>query len=136
MLLLGFIRDKVSLVAIVFFSSTYSFCHDRSFFGYLTIYLGRFVVLCILCHDNLMCDYWNSYVATSIIVSQQCLCAAPSNWCRDLVFMSRQHVCLVSCCNNVSCIISISVSTRKVCRDRVLLSLPDFLLQLHFDLAT
>ena len=42
-----------------------------------------------------MCGDWNSYVVTSTIVSRQCFCAGSSNWCHDLVFMSRQHVCLV-----------------------------------------
>ena len=42
-----------------------------------------------------MCGYWNSYVATSTIVSRQCFYAASSNWCRDQVLMLRQHVCLV-----------------------------------------
>ena len=94
-LLLGFSCDKVSLVATIFFSSEYSFCRDRSFFGSLTICLARSFVLFVLCRDNLMCGYWNSYVVTSTIVSRQRFCAVSSNWCRDQVFMSRQHVCLV-----------------------------------------
>ena len=99
-ILLGFSRDKVSLVATVFFFfsifilSRQSFlCHDRYFFGSLTICPARFVVLSILCRDNLMCDYWNNYVATSTIMSRPCFCATSSNWCRDPVFMSRQHFC-------------------------------------------
>ena len=104
MLLLIFSRDKVSLVAIVFFSSAYSFCRDRGqsflcrdkyFFVSLTICLARSIVLSVLCRDNLMCGDWNSNVATLTIVSRQCFCAASSNWCHDPVFMSRQHVCLV-----------------------------------------
>ena len=88
-ILLGFSRNKIPLVVIVLFSSACSFCHDKSFFGSLTICLTRSVVLSILCRDNLMCDYWNSYVVTLTIVSRQCFCAASSNWCRDLVFISR-----------------------------------------------
>ena len=42
-----------------------------------------------------MCGYWNNYVETSTIVLRQCFCETSSNWCRDPVFMSRQHVCLV-----------------------------------------
>ena len=70
-------------------------CRDRSFFGSLTTCLARSVVLSVLCRDNLMCGYWNSYVATLTIVSRQCFCAASSNWCHELVFMSQQHLCLV-----------------------------------------
>ena len=40
---------------------------------------ARSVVLSILCRDNLMCDYWNSYVATLTIVSRHCFYAASSN---------------------------------------------------------
>ena len=40
-----------------------------------------------------MCVYWNSYVTTLTIVLRHCFCAASSNLCRDLVFMSRQHLC-------------------------------------------
>ena len=68
-------------------------CRDRSFFGSLTIYLTRFIVLSVLCHDNLICVYWNSYVATSTIMSRHCFCAASSNLCRDPVFMLQQHFC-------------------------------------------
>ena len=35
-------------------------------------------------------------------------------------FLCRENISVGSCCNNVSCIVSISVETRKVCRDRVL----------------
>ena len=88
-------RDNI-LFFIIFILSRQSFlCRDRSFFGSLTICLARSIVLSVLCRDNLMCGYWNSYVATTTIVSRQCFCAASSNWCSDLVFMSRQHFYLV-----------------------------------------
>ena len=79
MLLLGFSHDKVSLVAIVFFSSAYSFYCDRvsSIATILCVVTGIFM----LRHQQLCCDNVS--------------CAASSNWCRDLVFMSRQHFCLV-----------------------------------------
>ena len=35
-------------------------------------------------------------------------------------FLCRDSIFVGSCCNNVSCIFSISVEIRKVCRDRVL----------------
>ena len=105
----------------MFILSRQSFlCRDRSFFGSLTICLAKFVFLIILCHDNLMCGSLNSYVATSTILSLRSFCATSSNWCRNLVFMSRQHFCFGSYCNNVSCIVRISIVTQKVCRDRVL----------------
>ena len=66
-ILLRFCRDRVSLVATVFFSSAYSLCRDRSFFSSLIIYLAKSVVLTVLCRDNLMCGSLNKYVATSII---------------------------------------------------------------------
>ena len=146
-LLLGFSRYKVSLVATIFFSSTYSFCRDISFFSSLTIFFARYDVLSVLCRDNLMCGYWNSYVATSTIVSRQYFCVASLNWCHDPIFMSRQHVCLVlvatmflvlstfmSPINLISCfnfililrhsllVLSMfSVATQFLCRDRTFL---------------
>ena len=95
-------------------------CHDRSFFGSLTICLAKSAVLTVLCRDNLMCGSLNSYVATSTILLRQSFCVVSSNWCHDPVFMLQQHLCFGSCCNNVSCIVRISVATQKVCRDRVL----------------
>ena len=79
----------------IFILSRQSFllCLDRSFFGSLTICPARSVVLSILCRDNLMCVYWNSYVATLTIVLRHCFCAASSNLCHDPVFMSRQYFC-------------------------------------------
>ena len=38
-------------------------------------------------------------------------------------FLCRDNISVGSCCNNVSCIVSIFVTTRKVCRDKVLLPL-------------
>ena len=82
-------RDSI-LFFNIFILSLQSFLYrDKSFFGSLTICPARSFVLSILCHDNLMCDYWNSYVVTLTIVSQQCLCVAFSNWCGDTVCMSR-----------------------------------------------
>ena len=111
MLLLGFHRERVSMVPKVFFSSAYSFCRDRSFFGPFTICLAKSVVLIVPCHDNLICGSLNSYVATSTILLRQSFCAASSNWCREPVFMPCQHFCFGSCCNNVSCIVIIFVAT-------------------------
>ena len=68
-------------------------CCDRSFFGSLTLYPARSVVLSILCRDILMCVYWNNYVATLTIVLRHSLCATHSKLCRDPVSMSRQHLC-------------------------------------------
>ena len=41
---------------------------DKSFFGSLTLCPTRSVVLSIICHDILMCVYWNNYVVTLTIV--------------------------------------------------------------------
>ena len=67
-----------------------------------------------------MCGSWNSYVVTSIIVSRQCfLCSF-----FKLVARPRFYVAMTflfgSCCNDVSCIVSISIATRKVCRNKFL----------------
>ena len=67
-----------------------------------------------------MCDSLNSYVATSTILLRQSFYAASSNWCRDPIFMSRQHFCFGSCYNIVSCIVRTSIATQKFCRDRFL----------------
>ena len=80
-------HDSILFFSIFILSRQSFLCRDKSFFSSLTIYLARYVVLSVLCCDNLMCDYWNSYVAMSTIVSRQCFCAASSNWCRDPVFM-------------------------------------------------
>ena len=85
-ILVEFSCDKVSVVATVIFSSAYLLYRDKPFFGYLKICLARSVVLSILCHDNLMCVYWNSYVATLTIVLPHYLCAAFSNLCRNPVY--------------------------------------------------
>ena len=53
-----------------------------------------------LCHDIVSVQLLQIYVATQFL-------------CHDGISFS-------SCCNNVSCIVSISVMTRKVCRNRVL----------------
>ena len=128
MLLFGFSRDKVSLVATVFFSSSYSFCHDRSFFGSLIICLVRSVVLSVLCRDNLMCGYWNSYIATSTIVSRQCFCAAFSNWCLDPVCYVATTCLFGSCCNfililrhSLLMVSMFAVVTQILCCDRAFL---------------
>ena len=121
MLLLGFRRDSILFFSIFIMSRLSFLCHDRSFFGSLTICLAKSAVLTVLCCDNLMCGSMNSYVATStIFLSRQSYCAASSNWCRDQFFMTRQHFCFGSCCNNVSYIVRIYVATKKVCCDRVL----------------
>ena len=63
---------------------------------------------------------WNSYVVTSIIVSRQCfLCSFFKLMSRPSFYVTTAFL-FGSCYNNVSCIVSISVATRKVCRDRVL----------------
>ena len=123
MLLLGFSRDSILFFNIFILSQQSFVCRDRSFFGSLKICLSRSVILSILCCDNLMCGYWNSYVATSTIVSRQCFCLASSNWCRYIIFYVAIACLFGSCCNNFSCIVSISIATRKVCRNRLLLPL-------------
>ena len=77
----------------IFVSSACLLYRDRSFFGSLTLCSARSPVLSILCHDILMCVYWNNYVATLTIVLPHCFYAASSKLCRDLVSMSRQQFC-------------------------------------------
>ena len=121
-LLLGFSRDKVSLVATIFFSSEYSFyklCRDRSFFGYLTICLARSVVLSALCHYNLKYGYWNICFNIDNCVTTVFMCSFFKLVSRPNFYVAT--TCLFgSCCNNVSCVVRIFVATRKVCRDKVL----------------
>ena len=81
-------RYSIIFFSIIILSRQRKFYRDRSFFGSLTICLARFVVLSVLCRNNLMCGYWNSYVAISTIVSRQCFYASSSNWCHDPTFMS------------------------------------------------
>ena len=95
-------------------------CRDRSFFGSLTLCPTRFVVLSFLCVDTLMCGYWNIYITTLTIVLRHCLCAASSN-CVVTQFLCHDSNSVGSCCNNVSCIVSIPVATRKLYLDIVLL---------------
>ena len=94
-------------------------CCDRSFFGSLTFFPARSVVLSILCRNALIYGYWNIYVATLTIVLQHCFCAASLN-CVMTQFLCRDSISVRSYCNNVSCIVCILVTTRKVYRNRVL----------------
>ena len=48
---------------------------------------------------------------------------AASSICVATQFLSRDSISIGSCCNSVSCIVSIPIATRKVCHDRVLSSL-------------
>ena len=98
-------------------------CRDKSFFGSLTLCTTRSVVLSILCHDTLMCGCWNIYVAILTIVLRHFFCTASSNCVTTHFFYVMTAFLLVLCCNNVSCIVSILVGTKKVCCDRVLSSL-------------
>ena len=107
---------------IIFFSSAYSLsklCCDRSFFGSLTICLERYVVLSALCRDNVKCGYWNIYCDIDSCVVIVFLCSFFKLVSRPSFYVAT--ACLFSsCCNNVSCIVSIPIATRKVCRYRVL----------------
>ena len=129
----------LDFVAIVFFSSAYSFCRDRSFFGSLTICLAKSVVLTVLCRGDLMCGSLNSYVATlTNFVATEFLCSFFKLVSRP-VFMSRQLFCFGSCCNNVSYTVRIPVVTDFLCRDRFLsplnlISCCSFILMLRHDL--
>ena len=98
----------------------------------------------------------NSYVATSIIMSQHSFSAAFVSWCRDSVFLVatmmlsyffklvwrpsfsyRDSISVLVLVATLSCIIVISIATQKVYRDRVMSPLSLFpLLQLHFFIAT
>ena len=94
-------------------------CRDKSFFGSLTLCPARSVVLSILCHDALIYGYCNIYVATLTIVLRHCFYAASSN-CVATHFLCHDNISIGSYCNNVSCIVCIPVTTKKVYRDRVL----------------
>ena len=107
-ILLGFSSDKASVVTTVIVSSTYLFCHDIYFFGSLTIYLARFVVLSVLCLDNC--------VATLFLCSFFKFVSRPS-------FYVATTFLLFLITTMFSCIVNIPVATRNVCRDRVLLPL-------------
>ena len=125
-------HDSICFFSIFILSWQSFLYRNRSFFGSLTICPVRSIVLSILCRDNLMCVYWNSYVATLTIVLQHCLCVASSNLCHDPVFMSQQdflylaHLCvatqfvmsrqgLSSLCWNLCRDIEKSVATLFIC---------------------
>ena len=115
-ILLGFSSDKASVVTTVIVSSTYLFCHDISFFGSLTIYLARSVVLSVLCLDNLMCVYYcdiDNCVTTLFLCSFFKFVSRPS-------FYVATTFLLFLITTMFSCIVNIPVATRNVCRDRVL----------------
>ena len=61
-------RDSILFFSIFILSRQSFLCRDISFFGSLTICLAKFVVLIILCRDNLMCGSLKSYVATLTIL--------------------------------------------------------------------
>ena len=73
----------------------------------------------ILCRDTLMGGCLNIYVVTLTILLRNCFCTASSNIVTTQ-FLCRDSIYVGSCCNNVSCIVSIPIVTRKICRDRVL----------------
>ena len=66
-----------------------------------------------------MYGYWNIYVATLTILLRHCFYAAPSI-CVTTKFLCHDGISVSSCCNSVSCIVNIPVTTRKVCCNRVL----------------
>ena len=125
----------------LFLQHIYSFVtkflyRDRSFFGSLTLCPVRSVVQSILCCDNLMCVYWNSYVATLTIMLRHCFCSASLILCRNPVFMSRQYFCWFLL---QQCFLYCQHSYRDqkgLSRQSLVSTEPDFLLQLHFDVAT
>ena len=80
-LLLGFHRDRVSLVMTVFFSSAYSFCRDRSFFVSLTIYLAEvyYSTHSMSRHRQLCCDRVSMQLLQIGVVTQFL--------CRDNIFV-------------------------------------------------
>ena len=82
-------RDNICFFSIFILSRQSFLCRDRSFVSSLILCLARSFILSILCRDNLICVYWNSYVATLTIVLRHCLCAASSNLCHNQVFMLR-----------------------------------------------
>ena len=113
-------RDNIRFFSIFIMSRQSFLCRDRSFFGSLKICLAKPIILTVICRNNLMCGSLNSYVTTStIFVVIKFLCSF-FKLVSLPVFMSRQHFCFGSCCNNVSCIVRISVATQKVYRYRVL----------------
>ena len=87
-------RDSICFFSIFILSQQSFLCHNKSFFGSLTLCPARSVSLSILCRDSLMCVYWNNYVATLTIVLRHYSCAVSLNSCRHPIFMSRQHFCL------------------------------------------
>ena len=112
-------RDGICFFSIFILSQQIFLCRDRSFFGSLTLCSARSIILSILCHNNIMCVCWNSYVTTLTIVLRHCFYIDSSNLCRDLV-LCRDSISFGSCCNNVLCIVSIFVAIKKVCCDRIL----------------
>ena len=113
-------RDNIIFFSIFILSRQSFLYRNRSFFGSLIIYLARPSVQSVLCRDNLMCGSWNSYVATSTIVSRQCFLCSFFKLVSQPSFYVATAFLFGSCCNDVSCIVSISIATRKVCHNRVL----------------
>ena len=83
--------DSIFFFSIFILSRPRFLCGDRSFFGSLTNFPVRSIVLSILCRNDLMCVYWNSYVATLTIMLRYCFCTASSNLCCSLVSMLQQY---------------------------------------------
>ena len=134
------LEDFVLLLASV--ATSYCCCNDLLPFSMITLLQQNF-----LCRDSILCISSNNYVTTSIIMSQHSFSAASASWCRDPsfhveatslfrlcckiilyylhfcpdLFSCRDNISVLSCCNNVSHVVIISIATQKFSRDIVLL---------------
>ena len=123
--LLSRLEDLVLLFSSV--ATSYCYCDNLLPFSMMTI------------SRHILCIASNSYVTTSIIMSQHNFNAASASWCRDQSF----HVTITSlfrlCCNIVLYYLHFchdpkgSIMTQKVLsRQRLVATELDFLLQLCF----
>ena len=74
----------------------------------------------------------DSYVTTSIIISQHSFNAASESWCRDPSFHVATASQLRLCCNNVLYYLHFYRASESLSRQRLVATELDFLLQLCF----
>ena len=116
------LEDLVLLLASV--ATTYFCCDSLLYFSMITLSRQYFV------HSS------NSYVATSIIMSQHSFSAASASWCHDPSFHVATASLFTLCCNTVLYYLHFCRDLESLSRQRLVATELDSLLQLCYDVAT
>ena len=116
------LEDLMLLLASA--ATTYFCCDSLLSFSMITLSRQYFV------HSS------NSYVASSIIMSQHSFNAASASWCHDPIFHVMTASLFRLCCNTVLYYLHFCRDLESLSRQRLVATELDFLLQLCSDVAT